>query len=36
MSSKVGREIQQDSISICAKDAKSDYKYFSNNGIHDG
>ena len=36
MSSKVGLEIQQDPISICAKDAKLDCRCFSNHGIHDG
>jgi len=36
MSSEVGIKIQQDSISICVKDAELDCRYFSNHGIHNG
>ena len=36
MSLEVGIEIQQDPISICAKNAKSDCRCFSDNGIHYG
>ena len=35
MSLEVGLEIQQDPISICAKDAKSNCRCFSNHDIHD-
>ena len=35
MSSEVGLKIQQDSITICAKDAESNCQCFSNHGIHD-
>ena len=36
MSLEVGIEIQQDPISICAKNAKLDCRCFSDNGIHYG
>jgi len=36
MSSKISIKVQKDSIPICAKNAESNCRCFSNNGIHDG
>ena len=36
MSPEVAIKIQQDPLLVCAEDAESNCKCFSNHGIHDG